>query len=342
MQLIEELRSFVNSPQYIALTDALAAWSGATSTTLSSSPPSSPTLGTGTRSEPLSPSIPSPRSSVFVMPVIPAPSKFNFRNHDRRRASFPKSISHPNRLNTRLGRASTTALSVHASAVSSSKQLRFSLEVQELVFLPSSPPFRISRAKPTRAHSDPAIQSSASSSYLAPSPHYLPFNNPSPSSSQSNRHYSSESTLPITERTLVSTSAADASTESTTTTFIKIQDTSSSSSATRSLRTYGTVLEDDYEEEDELGISFNDDLNDDYMFQDCLEHSGDEELVRPGVQRHHFVPAKDSVVARRVQADEHHPRRVRPGVLWQVYTAVTGVKELIAWYGSMVYHSSSL
>ncbi|KFH71130.1 hypothetical protein MVEG_03976 [Podila verticillata NRRL 6337] len=282
LQLIEELRCFATSPQYLAICNTL--------TTFRSSTP----ISSGTRSEPLSPI--TPNLSTFVVPIFP-PSKRQYRHYDRRRASFPKSASHPNRLNSAL-----TANPI--SNATSTKQLRFSLEVQELVFLPTSPPFRISRAKPTRAHSDPAIQTSASSSFIAPSH--------APSSH-------------IRDRNLIAT--ATASGKESTTTFIKIQDRSSSSSS-RS-RNYGV---NEYEEEDELGISF-DDNDDDYLFQDCNEDNNDA--------RHQFVPAKDVVVARRVQ-DEQHPRRIGPGVLWQVYTAVTGVKELIAWYGSMVYHSSSL
>ncbi|KAF8932514.1 hypothetical protein BGZ52_010014 [Haplosporangium bisporale] len=247
LQLIEELRCFATSPQYLAICNTL--------TTFRSSTP----ISSGTRSEPLSPITPNLSTALTANPI---------------------------------------------SNATSTKQLRFSLEVQELVFLPTSPPFRISRAKPTRAHSDPAIQTSASSSFIAPSH--------APSSH-------------IRDRNLIAT--ATASGKESTTTFIKIQDRSSSSSS-RS-RNYGV---NEYEEEDELGISF-DDNDDDYLFQDCNEDNNDA--------RHQFVPAKDVVVARRVQ-DEQHPRRIGPGVLWQVYTAVTGVKELIAWYGSMVYHSSSL
>ncbi|KAG0031301.1 hypothetical protein BGZ82_007038 [Podila clonocystis] len=283
LQLIEQLRCFATSPQYLSICNTLATFR----------PSTPPSISTGTRSEPLSPITPS--LSSFVLPIFPA--KHQYRSRDHRRASFPKSASHPNRLNTTL-----TAKPLSNTATST-KQLRFSLEVQELVFLPTSPPFRISRAKPTRAHSDPAIQTSTSSSFMAPS-HPLP-----------SLHG------PSRDRNLIST--ATASGKESTTTFIKIQDRSSSSSRSRG---YGVT--DDYEEEDELGISFDDD---DYLFQECVEDN----------ERHQFLPAKDVVVARRVQ-DEQHPRRIGPGVLWQVYTAVTGVKELIAWYGSMVYHSSSL
>ncbi|KAF9320024.1 hypothetical protein BG003_007386 [Podila horticola] len=282
LQLIEELRCFATSPQYLSICNTLATFR-----------PSTASISTGTRSEPLSPTTPS--LSSFVLPIFPQPTH-QYRGHDHRRASFPKSASHPNRLNTTL---TANPLSITAT---STKQLRFSLEVQELVFLPTSPPFRISRAKPTRAHSDPAIQTSTSSSFMAPS--------------HPTFHAAS-----LRDRNLIST--AMASGKESTTTFIKIRDRSSSSS---SRRNYGAA--DEYEEEDELGISFDDD--DDYLFQDCVED-----------ERHQFVPAKDAMIARRVK-DEQHPRRIGPGVLWQVYTAVTGVKELIAWYGSMVYHSSSL
>ncbi|KAF9330830.1 hypothetical protein BG006_006237 [Podila minutissima] len=289
LQLIEELRCFATSPQYHSICNTLA--------TFRSSTPSSVS---GTRSEPLSPITSS--LSAFVLPIFP--EKHQYRSRDHRRASFPKSASHPNRLNTAL-----TANPLSSTGVTSTKQLRFSLEVQELVFLPTSPPFRISRAKPTRAHSDPAIQTSTSSSFMAPS-HPLP-----------TLHAPS-----LRDRNLISTATAFG--KENTTTFIKIQDRSSSSSPSSSSRSRNYGMTDEYEEEDELGISFDDD---DYLFQDCVED----------IERRQFVPSKGAVVVRRVQ-DEQHPRRIGPGVLWQVYTAVTGVKELIAWYGSMVYHSSSL
>ncbi|KAG0084312.1 hypothetical protein BGZ93_001302, partial [Podila epicladia] len=233
LQLIEELRCFATSPQYLSICNTLATFQ-----------PSTPSSVSGTRSEPLSPITPS--LSAFVLPMFP--SKHQYRSRDHRRASFPKSASHPNRLNTTL-----TATPISGTSATSTKQLRFSLEVQELVFLPTSPPFRISRAKPTRAHSDPAIQTSTSSSFMAPS-HPLP-----------TLHGSS-----LRDRSLIST--ATASGKENTTTFIKIQDRSSSSSRSKS---YGVT--DEYEEEDELGISFDDD---DYLFQDCVE----------AIERHQFVP----------------------------------------------------
>jgi len=94
---------------------------------------------------------------------------------------------------------------------------------------------------------------------------------------------------------------------------------------------------------------FNDDFLDEYLFEDCRESGEDDEdeddiddgcglvEIRVGSSR---PSAKDGIVARRIQAEDR--QRHAPGMLWQVYTAVTGVKELIAWYGSMVYHSSSL
>jgi len=101
---------------------------------------------------------------------------------------------------------------------------------------------------------------------------------------------------------------------------------------------------------DDVGFEYNvhDDFNDDSHFEDCREVSDyddedeeDDEYNGVGTGSHRYkLSAKNAIVARRAQADEH--RKAAPGMLWQVYTAVTGVKELIAWYGSMVYHSSSL
>lgn len=102
-------------------------------------------------------------------------------------------------------------------------------------------------------------------------------------------------------------------------------------------------------DEDDLPESrFNDDYLDEYLFEDCRESGEEEEYDEDeddiddgcGGFTERRLSAKDGIVARRIQAEDR--KRYAPGVLWQVYTAVTGVKELIAWYGSMVYHSSSL
>ncbi|KAG0310997.1 hypothetical protein BGZ97_012167 [Linnemannia gamsii] len=387
-QTFEELRSFTQTPQYLALTEALASFS-----LTSSSEASSSTLVAcveGTRSEPMSPIIDGDEngSSTFLLPIFPSPTKYHFRSHDHRRASFPKSASHPSRLNVNINL--NMNVSVHSTPVAggrratigggqgstsghhhhhrggrlvpsaSAKQLRFSLEVQELIFLPTSPPFRISRAKPTRAHSDPAIRSATCSSFIAPQSHI--------------NGYGPQSGLPpasLHRAGLISTATASAASfENTTTTFIKVR-ASSSSHGSRS-RVY---YHDDDENRPEC--DFNDD---DYYFEDCRENSGysttDEEVTDGddelddsedledddeydefnglGRKRHQHrhrqhttsrryrLSSKDAIVARRANGNDTAKAAAGPSVLWQVYTAVTGVKELIAWYGSMVYHSSSL
>ncbi|KAI7830478.1 hypothetical protein BC939DRAFT_439458 [Gamsiella multidivaricata] len=348
-QVFEDLRAFTHSPQYLALSNTLAAITfdveadTASAMTLS--------YAEGARSEPISP-VSSNTSPAFLLPIFSAPTKYHFRSQDRRRASFPKSASHPSRLNLNVnlnlginiqanGTEGETMMLSPASARAAAKQLRFSLEVQELIFLPSSPPFRISRAKPTRAHSDPAIQSTTCSSFIAPSHVSIPASI-RPGQGQQNGN-------------LISTAAASATsndnTTTTTTTFIKVKAQDSfrlGKASSSSPRLY--LQQDDDDEEDLPECNFNDDFHDGYYFDDCHEgydedddDLGDEEDDEfNGVTRgrtHRLRLSKDAIVARR--AEQHH-RKHQPGMLWQVYTAVTGVKELIAWYGSMVYHSSSL
>lgn len=393
-QTFEELRSFTQTPQYLALAKALASFS-----LVSSSEGSSSTLVAfveGTRSEPMSPIIDGDENgtSTFMLPIFPSPTKYHFRGHDRRRASFPKSASHPSRLNVNVnlnmnvsvhstpvaggrratiggGHGSTIGLQHHRHHCggrlvpsAAAKQLRFSLEVQELIFLPTSPPFRISRAKPTRAHSDPAIRSATCSSFIAPQSHV-------------NGHGPQGGLSPalLHRAGLISTATASAASfENTTTTFIKVRASSSRGSRSR------VYCHDDDESRPEY--NFNDD---DYYFEDCREGDGvsttDEELTdgddeddfndsedlleddeydefnglgrkrhqhrrrQRATSRRYRLLSKDAIVARQANGnDANHPAKAAggPGVLWQVYTAVTGVKELIAWYGSMVYHSSSL
>ncbi|CAO3564349.1 unnamed protein product [Mortierella alpina] len=352
VQTFEELRGFTHSPQYLALCNFLAL-----------PLPSNMSFADGSRSEPMSP-VSNSSGPAFMLPIFPAPTKYHFRSHDRRRASFPKSSCQSGRLNGNVD-VNTSVVDIqqlqrngtfgHGSHVSSAcaKQLRFSLEVQELIFLPTSPPFRISRAKPTRAHSDPAIRSTHSSSFIAPSldhPHAIW---PCPADHSGAWHQREHSHRPGNCKE-VSTVAASANAAEdnnvTTTTFIKIQThngryTSSSSSSSRGMRSSrrGVGLRED--EDDEA-------VHDEYLFDECCESTEDEDLdvdededefngltKKGGYSRFRFA-AKDAIVARRVPADDR--AHATPGVLWQVYTAVTGVKELIAWYGSMVYHSSSL
>ncbi|KAF9936972.1 hypothetical protein BGZ67_001839 [Mortierella alpina] len=360
-QTLEELRAFTHSPQYLALCNFLAL-------------PLPPNLAfaDGSRSEPMSP-ISNSAGPAFMLPIFPAPTKYHFRSHDRRRASFPKSSCQSGRLNgsvdvnmsivnlQHLQRNGPFGHGSHHVSSACAKQLRFSLEVQELVFLPTSPPFRISRAKPTRAHSDPAIRSTHSSSFIAPSPDHPHAIWPCPADHHSGARHQREHSHRPGNCKLISTAAASADvstdTNAATTTFIKIQShngryTSSSSSSRRARSSRrGTGLpeeEDGYAPE----CHFHEDVHDEYCFDECCESTEDEDLEadededelngltkKGSYSRFRFAP-KDAVVARRVPADEH--AHATPGVLWQVYTAVTGMKELIAWYGSMVYHSSSL
>ncbi|KAG0056954.1 hypothetical protein BGZ83_002561 [Gryganskiella cystojenkinii] len=335
LQVFEELRAFTRSTTYAAWTQALASTATSTSTAVLD----------GSKSEPISPITSSPSS--FLLPIFPSPTKYHFRSQDRRRASFPKSSSHSNlNLNVNINMMGLSMQQVNNIAVSESRQavipkhLRFSLEVQELVFLQSSPPFRISRAKPTRAHSDPAIQTSSSSSFIAPS-HSSASSSPSnvTAAIQAASLSSSPSSTNLLQQqhqgNLISTATASSSSfENTTTTFIKIR--------AQDFRGLG-IDEDDIPE-----CKYNDDYLDEYLFEDCRESGEDEDdeeyeegddECEPYCESRTRLSSKDGVVARRIQREDRHRH---PSMLWQVYTAVTGVKELIAWYGSMVYHSSSL
>ncbi|KAF9947385.1 hypothetical protein BGZ70_002704, partial [Mortierella alpina] len=359
IQTFEELRAFTHSPQYLALCNFLAL-----------PLPSNISFADGSRSEPMSP-VSNSSGPAFMLPIFPAPTKYHFRSHDRRRASFPKSSCQSGRLNGNVD-VTTSVVNVqqlqrngtfgHGSHVSSAcaKQLRFSLEVQELVFLPTSPPFRISRAKPTRAHSDPAIRSTHSSSFIAPSPDHPHAIWPCPADHNGARHQREHAHGPGNCKSVsIVPASANAATDSsaTTTTFIKIHThngrytSSSSSRGIRSSRRRGAGLRED-EDEDTLAWDYHEDVHDEYHFDECCESTEDEDLdadededefnglTKKGGYSRFRLAAKDGIVARRVPVDEH--AHATPGVLWQVYTAVTGVKELIAWYGSMVYHSSSL
>ncbi|KAF8937232.1 hypothetical protein BGZ58_003054 [Dissophora ornata] len=326
-QVFEELRAFTRSPQYVALAKSLAI-SFESSSTLN--------YTEGSRSEPISP-VASGLGPTFLLPIFPSPTKYHFRSHDRRRASFPKSASQSNRLNVNVNVNMSVNMQLNGSSIRSDasstgsniKQLRFSLEVQELVFLPTSPPFRISRAKPTRAHSDPAIQTSTCSSFIAPS--HVHAGVP-------------QSIYP--GQSLISTAAASASSfENTTTTFIKVRAQGPSRRSSAKTSSTAPYLHHDDDDEDDAECHFIDDFQEEYHFEDCHESDYDDEdddefngMISGGSHRLR-LSAKDAIIARRAQTDEN---RRHPGVLWQVYTAVTGVRELIAWYGSMVYHSSSL
>ncbi|GJJ69778.1 hypothetical protein EMPS_02126 [Entomortierella parvispora] len=324
-QVLDELRAFTRSAGYAAWNQALAvSSSGSDSNTMA--------LVEGSQSEPISPITTSPAS--FILPIFPSPTKYHFRSQDRRRASFPKSASHPNHLNLNVNVNMSVSMQDRNNSPPMPKHLRFSMEVQELVFLQSSPPFRISRAKPTRAHSDPAILSSNCSSFIAPS---HPTNEVMQGSSSSSPPlYTNPSIDNLTQQlgNLITTATASGSLyDNTTTTFIKVR--------AHDFRGLG-INEDDIPE-----CGFNDDFSDEYLFEDCREDDDDDEFdiddgcglveKQNGSSR---LSAKDGIVARRIQAEDR--QRHAPGVFWQVYTAVTGVKELIAWYGSMVYHSSSL
>ncbi|KAG0375229.1 hypothetical protein BGX24_009388 [Mortierella sp. AD032] len=394
-QTFEELRSFTQTPQYLALADALASFS--LSSTGEEGAAASLAFADGTRSEPMSPIALGGDNATFLLPIFPAPTKYHFRSHDQRRASFPKSTSHPSQLNVNINL--NMNVSVHSASATncrratiggsnnsgsdhhhrhhrggrlvpsaSAKQLRFSLEVQELIFLPTSPPFRISRAKPTRAHSDPAIQTASCSSFIAP---------------QQQQQHHTNGLSPALQHSLyraglISTATASAASfENTTTTFIKVHASSRSGKLylqddedeNRSECYYngGCQYEDcretsngcaistdeEYGEEDEYDLETEDDDEEDFDDEEYDEFNG---LGRKRPQHRHQrrqhttsrryrLLAKDAIVARRTVSgnDTTHPAKAAgPGVLWQVYTAVTGVKELIAWYGSMVYHSSSL
>ncbi|KAF9136553.1 hypothetical protein BGX30_011078 [Mortierella sp. GBA39] len=394
-QTIEELRSFTQTPHYLALTKALASF-----TLTSSAEGSSSTLVAlveGTQSEPMSPITDGDNKggSTFLLPIFPSPTKYHFRSHDRRRASFPKSASHPNQLNVNFnlnmdvsvhdapvagGRRATIGGS-HCSTSgrrhrdgrlvpsASAKQLRFSLEVQELIFLPTSPPFRITRARPTRAHSDPAIRAVTSSSFIAPQSSHI--------HSQHQDGLSTAQQHSLRRSGLFSTPAASAASfENTTTTFIKVR-ASSSSHGSRSRLYYRDDDEnrpecnsndDDYYYEDcregcnsTTDEEFTDDEDDYNDSEDLLDGEDDEhdefnglgrtrrhstgsrhKRCQHATSRRYRLSSKDGIVTRRANDTSHPAKADGPGVLWQVYTAVTGVKELIAWYGSMVYHSSSL
>ncbi|KAF9344328.1 hypothetical protein BGX26_004524 [Mortierella sp. AD094] len=325
-QIFEELRAFTHSPQYVALTRSLSTISNETRSTAIS-------CTGGTRSEPVTP-VSNSSSPAFLLPIFSAPTKYHFRSHDRRRASFPKSSSHPSRLNINVNLNMSVNMQLDSAgsecsptSVVSSKQLRFSLEVQELIFLPTSPPFRISRAKPTRAYSDPAIQTATCSSFIAPSYALAsPFYQQQPNGS------------------LISTAAASASSpENTTTTFIKVQAQDARALA-KSLSNKLYLQHEDDENRPEC--DFNNDYHDEYIYEDCddseyTEDEEDDEFNGVGTGSHRYrLSTKNAIVARRTHIDERH--HAHPSMLWKVYTAVTGVKELIAWYGSMVYHSSSL
>ncbi|KAF9133231.1 hypothetical protein BGW39_010248 [Mortierella sp. 14UC] len=393
-QTFEELRSFTQTPQYLALANALASFSLATSTT-GEGAGSLVAYSEGTRSEPMSPTAPGGNSATFLLPIFSSPTKFHFRSHDQRRASFPKSASHPSQLNVNINLnmnvfvhstpATTTGRRATIGGASnicghhhrggrlvpsaSAKQLRFSLEVQELIFLPTSPPFRISRAKPTRAHSDPAIQTTTCSSFIAP---------------QLSQQQQQDGDLsPALQHSLhrsgliSSTTASAASFENMTTTFTKVRASSRSGGKMylpededrpechfNNDRYYyedcreasngcGATTDEEYDDDDEFDVETEDDDDEDLEDDEFDEFNGlgrkrtgtfhsRPQRRRHGSSRRYRLSSKDAIVARRASGnDTTHPGKAA-GMLWQVYTAVTGVKELITWYGSMVYHSSSL
>ncbi|KAG0278385.1 hypothetical protein BGZ95_004134 [Linnemannia exigua] len=397
-QTFEELRSFTQTPQYLALANALASFS--LSSTDEEGTAASLAFTEGTRSEPMSPIVLGGNDATFLLPIFPAPTKYHFRGHDRRRASFPKSTSHPSRLNVNLNL--NMNVSIHSAPATnatcrratigggnvsgsdhhhhrhhhggrlvpsaSAKQLRFSLEVQELIFLPTSPPLRISRAKPTRAYSDPAIQGATCSSFIAPQ--------------QQQQQQQQNGLSPTLQHSLhraglISTATASAASfENTTTTFIKVHSSSRSSKLylqddedeNRPECCYNgdchyedcheisyrgaTSTDEEYDDDDEYDLETEDDDEEDLDDEEYDEFNGlgrkrpqHRYQRRQHTSRRYRLSSKDAIVARRAGSgnDTTHPAKAAgPGVLWQVYTAVTGVKELIAWYGSMVYHSSSL
>ncbi|KAF9984676.1 hypothetical protein BGZ65_012895 [Modicella reniformis] len=150
---------------------------------------------------------------------------------------------------------------------------------------------------------------------------------------------------------LITTTAAGSLSEETTTTFIKVQAHDPSSHLASGKNSSAKFHPQQYGgSHNHEGVAI--DFSDEYVFDDCCKdhHDDDDDEYDDededdefnGVARSHRYrfSTKDAIVARRAQADD--TRKAAPGMLWQVYTAVTGVKELIAWYGSMVYHSSSL
>ncbi|KAG0197682.1 hypothetical protein BGX28_008804 [Mortierella sp. GBA30] len=376
MQTFEELRAYTHSPQYLALCNFLAL----------PIPPHNHSFTDGSRSEPMSPTLvngsgePS-SSSTFMLPIFPAPTKYHFRSHDRRRASFPKSSSHSfassGQLNANVVDLSMGVCNIQelhrrkeARPICSGKQLRFSLEVQELIFLPTSPPFRISRAKPTRAHSDPAIHSSTCSSYIAPSQDHSHPQAAWPCPQEEEHEQKASSFVSSNysghgQRELISSATTNYAVDNASTaTSLKIQkardgkssSVSSSSSTTKTgsskhrRRDENVYFEDDFFLDDEYRFDDFSESNEDDEDDDEEEEEEEEEISgrrnkRSGHQsRFRFASTAKDAIVRRVHGDHHpnHQAHATPGVLWQVYTAVTGVKELIAWYGSMVYHSSSL
>lgn len=102
--------------------------------------------------------------------------------------------------------------------------------------------------------------------------------------------------------------------------------------------------EEDYDDEEDLLDDEDDEYDEFNGLGRTKRHStGSRHRRRQHVtSRRYRLSSQDGIVARRANDTAHPAKAAGPGVLWQVYTAVTGVKELIAWYGSMVYHSSSL
>ncbi|KAG0236261.1 hypothetical protein BGW41_000522 [Actinomortierella wolfii] len=403
-QQLDELRAFLHSQEYKLLTQMLLATTAASA--ICSSSCSQQPREDGTCSAPVTPIMTNP--PMLAMPMVPAPTRYHFRSTDRqRRASFPKYVTHPSSsssLSTTpsfAGGDMTTTNGGSPSGSLNGKQLRFSLEVQELVFLPSSPPFRVSRAKPIRANSDPAVQSVATSSFLAPPLGYR---------HQPHLRYNQQQ---LQQQSL----GADAHNSIATATSIGSSGIAAGTGRTLVVRTgngvdntvvgnargriisggvgsfrvsraahHGLALDLPEEEEgidfgiDDVGArnehhrsyrhlyspvtSFLKGQHDKRKYSpqtyyqsmvDEIDHEEDEDedVDEVDVDDDIFFPTmetipeddshKDGTVVRRIeQQHQLQQEQQHKGVLWRVYTVVTGVRDIVAWCGSMVYYSSTL
>ncbi|KAF9972488.1 hypothetical protein BGZ73_004396 [Actinomortierella ambigua] len=471
-QQLDELRAFPKSQEYRALSQmlsavveataaAVAATSASTTSTIScllSSP--QPREEDGTCSAPVTP-VMGNAPMLLAMPLVPAPTRYHFRSTDRqRRASFPKYSTHPGSSSSLSPSTSTTtttsssSLTICGGHLTTStttattgtttsgslngKQLRFSLEVQELLFLPSSPPFRVSRAKPVRANSDPAVHSAATSSFLAPSlgyrhhqynhiyhqPHHHYQNQYSSQQvpSGNNASFGSNGGTQSCIATAVSNTTVRTTTNGGNTRTMVVRAGAESTiegdlrvaggAPFRASRAHHGLARDlALDEEEEMGVSeFQD-------YQGRIHGEDDKSIFAAGdalaatataaADYHHLYPTATSFLndQQRDKRKYHHPmhycgmddgvgqddlddddddedesdpedeiffptietisegddyisshgqdngngRRIdqqqqqqHKGVLWQMYTVVTGVRDIVAWCGSMVYYSSTL
>ncbi|KAG0269455.1 hypothetical protein DFQ27_003367 [Actinomortierella ambigua] len=416
----------------------------------------------GTCSAPVTPVMGNP-PMLLALPLAPAPARYHFRSTDRqRRASFPKYVTHPASSSSlspsmttitttssssmsigcgHLTTTNTTTTATGSTAMTSGslngKQLRFSLEVQELVFLPSSPPFRVSRAKPIRANSDPAVHSAATSSYLAPSLGHRHQNQHHHYSHQ-HQYHSHQSPLGDntcmgangTKHSCIATAASNLASRNGgncgRTMVVRIgadntveggdlrggagARTGAPFRVSRSGGHHGLALDLSLEEEEEIGASgfegyrgkvpredgkgfivsgdatttaaaaeadyhpiyptatpflngqrnkrkhyhhpthyqsMSDDIDQDDDEENADETDLEDEIFYPTIETisegddysgsSHDQDDGSMATTRRIDQQQQHK-----GVLWQMYTVVTGVRDIVAWCGSMVYYSSTL